>query len=138
MQADLTVLEAKRFGTFHCEQNTPLHHAAQLMVEEDISALVVTDAEGYLAGIISRTDLMRALLTDPEWQSHPVKSYMNEEVVTVGPQATLKDVARLLLQYTIHRVVVVRDEGGKKWPLSVVSAADIVYHMVKGELESER
>jgi hypothetical protein len=35
------------------------------------------------------------------------------------------------LDQQIHRVVAVREEGGKKRPISVVSAADIVYHMVK-------
>jgi CBS domain-containing protein len=133
MNSDLTVLEAKRYGIYHCEQSAPLRVAAQLMADKDISALVVTDEQGYLAGIISRTDMLRALLTGPGWRDQTVKSYMNQDVVTVEPRTTLKEVARLLLQYTIHRVVVVREEQGKKRPLAVVSAADIVYHMVRGE-----
>ncbi len=132
MNSDLTVLDAKRYGIYHCKQNAPLHEAAQLMVDNDISALVVTDEAGYLAGIISRTDMLRALLSGPDWQNQPVSTLMNKEVVTVGPQTTLKEVASLLLQFTIHRVVVVREEQGKKRPISVVSAADIVYHMIRG------
>ena len=128
MLANLSVLEAKRYGVYQCEQDQTLYEAARLMVDEDVSALVVTDEEGCLMGILSRTDLMRALLTDQEWENRPVRLYMVGEVVTAGPHATLLEVAKLLLEHQIHRVVVVKDEEGKKRPLSVISAADIVYH----------
>ena len=59
---------------------------------------------------------------------------MNAQVVTVGLQTSLKDVRSLLLDRQIHRVVVVRPEGDRLRPIAIVSAADLVYHMVK-ELE---
>ena len=133
MLANLTVLEAKRYGVYQCDQDQTLGEAAQRMVDDDVSALVVTDEEGCLAGILSRTDLMRALMTDQVWQNQLVRLFMASEVVTAGPHATLLEVAKLLLEHQIHRVVVVKDEQGKKRPLSVISAADIVYHMVKAE-----
>jgi CBS domain-containing protein len=133
MLANLTVLEAKRYGVYQCDQDQTLGEAARRMVDDDVSALVVTDKEGFLAGILSRTDLMRALLTHQEWEKQLVRLFMAGEVVTAGPHATLLDVAKLLLDHQIHRVVVVKDEEGKKRPLSVISAADIVYHMIKVE-----
>jgi len=54
MIEDQTVLEAKRIGVFSCKIGTTLGDAARYMVSEDVSALVVTDEEGCLAGIISR------------------------------------------------------------------------------------
>jgi CBS domain-containing protein len=131
MSIEQTVMEAKRYGVFGCDRNTTLRSAARRMVEEDISSLVVVDGDGYLAGIITRTDLMRAMISNPDWEIHPVKNFMNTQVVTVSPHTTLQEVARLLLERQIHRIVVVRDEEGKKRPISVVSDADVVYHMVK-------
>ena len=131
MIEDQTVLEAKRIGVLGCKTGTTLGDAARYMVSEDISALVVTDAEGCLAGIISRTDLLRALLASSEWEVHTIDEYMIVDVVTVSPQTRLSQVAELLLQKHIHRVVVVRDDDGKSSPISVVSAGDLVYHMVK-------
>jgi len=131
MRSDQTVLQAKRFGVFHCRQDQSLRAAAQAMVEEDISALVVTDADGYLAGIITRMDLLRALIRLDDWEDKPVGDYMNRNVVTVSPHTHLTQVAELLIEKGIHRVVVAREEDGKKKPVSVVSAADLVYHMVK-------
>jgi CBS domain-containing protein len=49
----------------------------------------------------------------------------------VTPQTNLVRVAEILLEQQTHRVVAVQEEGGKKHPISVVTAADIVYHMVK-------
>lgn len=128
---DQTVIQAKRFGVFTCHLDQRLSEAAHLMVEEDISALVVVDEGGYLVGIITRTDLLRALVEHEDWEQRPVDEHMNREVVTVLPQTSLLRVAELLLDKQIHRVVVVREENGKKRPISVVSAADLVYHMVK-------
>jgi CBS domain-containing protein len=131
MPTDLTVLQAKRFGVFSCNKENTLLEAAQRMVEEDISALVVVDENGFLAGIITRTDLMRAFVSLEDWEKHKVSSLMSPEVVTVTAQTNLLRVAEILLDQRIHRVVAVREEDGKKRPISVVSAADIVYHMVK-------
>ena len=131
MIEDQTVLEAKRIGVFSCKIGTTLGDAARYMVSEDVSALVVTDEEGCLAGIITRTDLLRALLASSAWDVHTIDEYMIVDVVTVSPQTRLSQVAELLLQKHIHRVVVVRDDDGKSSPISVVSAGDLVYHMVK-------
>jgi CBS domain-containing protein len=131
MRTDQTVLQAKRFGIFSCSQDETLQESARRMVEEDISALVVVDKEGYLVGIITRIDLLRALTKLEDWEKLLVKDYMNNEVVTVTPQTQLTRVAELLVDKQIHRVVVAREENGKKKPVSVVSAADLVYHMIK-------
>ncbi len=131
MRTDQTVIQAKRFGVFSCDQDKTLCEAGQQMVEEDISALVVVDADGYLAGIITRTDLLRAFVENEDWDNQIVRNYMNPEVVFVSPQTRLDRVAELLLDKQIHRVVVAREENGKMRPISVVSAADLVYHMVK-------
>ena len=130
MITEQTVIEAKRFGVFSCTIKCPLSEAARRMVEEDISTLVVVDEDGFLAGVLTRTDLLRAWLEAEIWQVKLVKEYMNSNVVTVPPHTRLSRVAELLLDKQIHRVVVTREEEGKQRPLSVVSAADLVYHML--------
>lgn len=131
MKQGRTVLEAKRFGCHSCASDAPLIDAVTKMVEHDISSLVVTDAAGYLAGIITRSDVLRGYLARDDWQRQPVGDYMTREVVTVTPQDLLATVANLLLDHHIHRVVVVRDENGRQRPLAVVSDTDLIYHMVK-------
>lgn len=131
MKQGRTVLEAKRFGCQCCSPETPLVEAVTRMVEHDISCLVVTDLDGYLAGIITRNDVLRGYLASDDWQRLPVGGYMTSDVITVTPEDLLSTVANLLLDHHIHRVVVVREESGQQKPVAVVSATDLIYHMMK-------
>ncbi len=131
-----TVMQAKRLGVLTCTPDTRLSEAAQRMTGEDVSALVVVDDEGYLAGLLSRTDLLRAWDKGGPWADRKVGEYMSPQVVTVGLNTTLGEVVDLLLNERIHRVVVVRHDGDKMRPVGVVSAADVVYHMVKLEAKA--
>ena len=128
---ETTVMQAKRLGVYSCGPDSPLLDAARQMTEEDVSALVVSDAQGFLAGIITRIDLLRAHAAHAEWSKYRVGDYMNPNVVTVSMETTLSQVAETLLSHHIHRVVVVRPEGDRLRPMAVISAADLLYHMVK-------
>lgn len=135
---ETTVMQAKRLGVLTCKPDTRLLDAARNMADEDISALVVVGTDGYLAGIITRTDLLRAHVAHADWTKYKVGDYMNPNVVTVGLTATLAEVRQLLLSNQIHRVVVVRHEEGKPRPVAVVSAADLIYHMVREYGQAEQ
>ncbi len=131
MRKGRTVLEAKRYGIHSCKPSDSLLQAAQKILERDISALVVVDEQGGLVGIISRTDLLKACMEDEGWPAKSVEAYMSTDVVTVTPQTLLREVAKLLLENHIHRVVVVRHDNDLQIPVAVLSDGDFVYHMVK-------
>lgn len=125
-----SVLQAKRLGTVDCRATDSLENIARCMADDDISGLVVTDADGYLIGIITRSDVLRAGLESPDWRSEPAANYMTRDVVTVTPEARLEDVMHLLLGRHIHRVVVVAMEQDRPRPIAVISDSDLVIEMV--------
>jgi CBS domain-containing protein len=127
----MTVLDAKRYGVLSCRAQETLHEAAQRMVEEDVSALVVVDDEDYLQGILTHTDLVRAAATLASWRSQPVAAFMSRDVITVPAGANLAAVVQRLLDHYIHRVVVIREENGRQRPIAVIASSDIVYHLVR-------
>lgn len=131
MKKGITVLEAKRFGIISCSSKTPTGQVCARMVEEDISSMVIVNEDGYLEGIASRTDLLKAYMQNDDWADLPIGMMMTRQVVTVGIRATLMDVAKILTEKHIHRVVVVREEGEGLLPVAVVSDSDLVYHMSK-------
>ena len=118
--------------------------AAQLMVDNAVSALPVTDSAFKLIGIVSEGDLLHRvetgtdrrrswwleLLADPEQraaefvrtQGRRVADVMTRDVVAVGADAPLAEVAELLEKHRIKRVPVVRD--GR--PVGIVSRANLV------------
>lgn len=125
-----TVLQAKRLGIVSCTRQEALGDIAQRMADDDISALVVVNPAGDLAGIISRSDLLRAYMENPDrWRTLPVEDYMTSDVVTVLPNDRLLDAARLMLGKRIHRVVVVRETEAGKVPVAVISDSDLVCDM---------
>ncbi len=109
----------------------PVDEVARLLIKRNISALPVVDPEGRLTGIVSEGDLMRrpeagterraswwlALLGDEDRQaidyarSHGrhAADVMTREVVTVGEDASVGEIAALLEKHRIKRVPVVRD-----------------------------
>ncbi len=132
MHTGRTVLEAKRLGVYTCTPETRLDAAAGQMLAEDISSLVVTDAKGYLCGILTRMDILRAYLRIGEgWARTPVGDIMSREVVTVRLDTTLHEVAQTLMKRRIHRVVAVEEENGRLRPVAVLSDGDLVYHLKK-------
>ena len=127
----ISVLAAKHLGVIACPANATLLDAARMMDEEDISSIVLVDDAGYLRGILTRTDILRAALERPDrWEKCACPEWMTRDVVTVPPTASLEDAARLLQQKHIHRVVVAEDDGKGLVPLAVISARDIIYHLV--------
>ena len=124
-----TVLEAKRLGIVGCSGSDTLEKIATRIADEDISALVVTDTQGYLSGIISRSDLLRAYVEAPDWRITPVEQFMTRDVVTISPDTLLSEAAVLLLGRHIHRLVVVRTEEEGLRPIAVLSDSDLVCEM---------
>ncbi len=126
---DMAVLEAKRLGVITCRETESLKEATCTMRQHNISALVVVDATGHLAGVITRTDLVRACYDRPDWATQFVRDYMNADVVTVLLDDPMSKVMELLIERHIHRVVAVEPQGERLKPVAVLSAADVVYHM---------
>ena len=128
---NISVLAAKHLGVIACPTNATLFDAARMMDEEDISSIVMVDDEGYLSGILTRTDILRAALERPnDWSECSCPAWMTRDVITAPPTASLEEAARLLQQKHIHRVVIAESDGKGKIPLAVLSARDIIYHLV--------
>jgi CBS domain-containing protein len=126
-----TVIQSKRLELFSCTADINLQTAVRKMVQEDVSCLVVVDDAGALAGLLTRIDLVKVCLQNDNWGQELARDHMVTDVITAAPETTLGDVAKTLLDHHIHRVVIVREEDGRRIPVAIVSAADLVYHMAR-------
>ncbi|MGQ9481557.1 CBS domain-containing protein [Chloroflexus sp.] len=126
---DRTVGEVMHVGVLTCRRETPIQDVARQMSEQDVSALVVVDDEGYMVGLVSRTDLVNARLYEQywkHWRGLTAGHIMITDVVSVTPQDTLQHASHLMMERRIHRVIVV--EPGEKGlrPIGVLSVTDVV------------
>jgi CBS domain-containing protein len=125
------VAEVMHAGVFTCRPDTPISEVARRMVEYDASALVVTDDQGYLLGVVTRTDLVTLRAFDEYWIEMSAEHAMVRQVITIPPQATIREASRLIVDKKIHRLVVVQQEGERLRPVGILSQTDIVRDMAQ-------
>lgn len=98
-----------------------LREIAEVLTREEIGAVVVRGAQP-LAGIVSERDLVRALADGADPDEERAEDVMTFDVVTVGPEATIAEVAREMVDGGIRHMPVV-DDGG---PVGIVSIRDVL------------
>ncbi|HKW12588.1 MAG TPA: CBS domain-containing protein [Gemmatimonadaceae bacterium] len=116
----------------------PLPDAAREMLSSGLSALPVVDEDGGLLGLLSERELMRhfmstALITGSSRFTPPsangmrtVRDVMTRQVLCVGPEQSLADVAALMTNKDVERVPVVR--GGRL--VGFLTRGDIVRKLI--------
>lgn len=112
--------------------DAPLAEAAKLLDRYHISGLPVVDGAGALVGVVSHTDLLRARATEHLWANWPglaVRHLMTSPALSVGPEATVGEAARLMERDRVHRLVVVGADG--RTPVGIISTADLVHSMAE-------
>ena len=105
---------------------TPLSEAARTLSEGNISGAPVVDEAGHIVGILSMKDLVGAfanLLAEgqarkpemPGFSDRPkpgediAGDLMNAQIYSVPAEAKLKEIAKVMTEHQIHRVLVERD-----------------------------
>lgn len=103
-----------------------LDAADRILQRHNISAIAVTADDESLAGVVSRSDLLRA--GDLEFDEtlrlpdKPVSDVMSTPALTVDASATLTVAAGLLVKRQVHRAFVL--DGND--PVGVISATDLM------------
>jgi len=100
--------------------------AEERIEDHQITALGVTDADGALVGVLSRTDLLSAAVGEPgatfTLPDVAVSELMSPEPVTIDAGATMAEAARTMRLEEFHRLFVIRDGA----PVGVVSTRDVM------------
>ncbi|GHD97187.1 CBS domain-containing protein [Streptomyces naganishii] len=120
-------------------RDAPFKDIVNLMGQWKVSALPVLEGEGRVIGVVSEADLLpkeefrdsdpdrftqRARLTDlAKAGALTARELMSTPAVTVHPDATLAEAARVMAQRKVKRLPVVNDEGMLE---GVVSRGDLL------------
>jgi CBS domain-containing protein len=98
------------------DQDASVHEAAQVLSENRISGLPVTDADGRLVGILSEFDLIAR-------SGAAVRQVMTHDVVSVREGASIDQVRAVLVSRQLKRVPVMNNSGQL---VGLISRADLV------------
>jgi CBS domain-containing protein len=106
--------------------DTLVEDAAQLMLDEAIGSLIVTDDDNQIRGILTSTDFVEIVKeSDPKAET-TVERYMSTDVLTTTAQAPIDEVADLMLTEGIHHVPVVDETEGV---IGIISTTDLTAYI---------
>ena len=90
-------------------QGSSIRDAAQVMTDNKISSVVVLDAEGRPAGILTDRDLRIKVVLTGKSSGDPVSDVMNPEYATVDPEDYCFEALLKMLRRGLNHVLVMHD-----------------------------
>jgi arabinose-5-phosphate isomerase len=101
--------------------DSSMHDTLVEMTAKRLGVVGVTDADGYLLGVITDGDLRRNI---ERGLDHSAAEFMTEDPKTVGPDELVDDALALFDEYKITALFVVDDDGKGKKPVGVLHIHD--------------
>jgi CBS domain-containing protein len=106
--------------------NKSVFEAAQLMTTKSLGCLIVVD-KGLPVGIITERDIVRRIVAKRSSLDLRVVEVMTKTLVTVNPDTSLKDAARVMSTNKIRRLPVLKQNQ----LVGIVVASDFVRNIGK-------
>ena len=128
------ILDAKGHNVITIRPQATVAEALRVLWLEGIGALVVTDDNCKVAGILSERDIVRGIASQGmELLESQVGERMDHEVVTCTPETWVEELMNEMTERRIRHLPVVEDDGKL---VGIVSIGDILKNRLQ-ELESE-
>jgi CBS domain-containing protein len=132
MQVD-AILQSKGTTVHTVRANALVKDAVGALNKYNIGAVVVMDADGEVAGIVSERDVVRLLGRDPAGAlQRPVSECMTANVVTCMRDTPIAELMEQMTRFRIRHMPVV--EAGEL--MGIVSIGDVVKRKIE-ETEQE-
>ncbi|WP_348920095.1 helix-turn-helix transcriptional regulator [Enterococcus rotai] len=97
-------------------QSTTVYDAVTNLFMYDVGSLYVKDDNDELNGVLSRKDLLRAAISNPNTEKTPVAMIMSRmpNIITITRDRTILEAGGLLMQHSIDTLPVVENDQPKK------------------------
>ena len=105
-----SIREAMTSNPASVEPRTTAAEAARTMKSEDVGSLPIVE-DGRLVGVVTDRDLAIRILAEDKSTDTPVGEIASKDVVTVDPQQSLEEAARLMAEHQVRRLPVTEEDG---------------------------
>ena len=112
--------------------NKTIHEAAVLMSEKGIGSLVVTEND-IPAGIITERDIVRRVVANKMPFDTKISDIMSKSLITIDPDSSLREAARLMRDYKIRRLPVTKENK----LVGILVSSDFARHLSKKTISEE-
>jgi CBS domain-containing protein len=103
----------------------PLFEALEIMVENDISGIVVVDLADDVVGIISAIDVFKVFNEEESDKEFIAEDIMTPYTINIQPETAAEEAAKIMLENGIHRLVVTASPSKKKL-MGIISSTDVL------------
>jgi CBS domain-containing protein len=104
-----TVAEVMNKSVLTVDPMSSIGEAAEKMMEAGVGAVVVMEDMVRIVGIVTERDLMRAVAQRARAAEARVRQWMTEGVVTIEPETTVQDAAKMMFEKNFRHLPVVKD-----------------------------
>jgi CBS domain-containing protein len=128
-----TILQSKGTTVYTLPETSTLTDAVAMLNTHNIGALIITDSQDNILGILSERDIIHQLGKDPGGAlAQPISSNMTRNVVTCERTTPVSEVMESMTNRRIRHVPVV--EEGRL--LGIISIGDVVKRKIE-EIEND-
>ena len=114
------------------QADVTLDKAISTLVEQRFSCLPVCDAEDQLIGLVSESDLLRAVINDLD-KNTPVSEIMIDSPISITEQSNLQQTWETMCQHGVMKVFVLAPDGSLT---GLVTATDVLIALCKSLLST--
>jgi len=119
-----TIKEAMHRGVVTCKVSSTAAEIARTMLDNDVSAVVVTDERQDTCAVVTKTDLLRCY-----GKYLPVieaEGIMSAGLLMVSPNSFVHEAVQLMLDKQVHQLVIVTGGGVHHRPIGIFTSGNAV------------
>ncbi|UVE52504.1 CBS domain-containing protein (plasmid) [Haloferax larsenii] len=110
--------------------DTLVEDAAQLILDNNISSVLVVDEDNQLDGILTTTDFVRIVAKSQPKAQTTVQKYMTTDVITANAQDSIIDVAEQMTEHGFHHMPVVDEDEGV---IGIIATSDLTAYLSRAD-----
>ncbi len=121
------ILKNKGTDVITIQQDATIFDAITTLVQNNIGAVVVTDKNGEVVGILSERDILRASFNDLDgYGRRLVKEIMTRDILVGEPEDDLEYVETIMTQNRIRHFPIFSDRK----MVGIISVGDVIKHQL--------
>lgn len=121
------ILKSKGINIFSVTPKTTVYSALEIMVEKNVSSLMVMEDEKLLGIFTERDYARKVILKGKSSRETPIEDIMTGKLITVTTNTTIDECMKLMSGNFIRHLPVVDDDK----VVGLVSIGDLVRHIIQ-------
>jgi CBS domain-containing protein len=104
-----TVAEVMNTSVLTVDPTASIGEAAEKMMDGGVGAVVVMEDGVRIVGIVTERDILRAVAQRARAAEARVRQWMTEGVITIDPETTVQDAAKMMFERNFRHLPVTKD-----------------------------